>query len=226
MARVVVGVAAVLALLCAPAAARAGVVTGVSVDNGKPSAAAGARTVYGVTFTTSAGGGLSADLNSSISVTLPAGTGFGGYTGTVLDGTTSIGGCGGATGTTVTCTLNFGRSVPANHAVTVQLAGVTNPPAGTGLTAQVSTSSDTTPATSAPYSVVAGNSLSGVTVDDTQPSSAAGGRMVYVVGFTTSSTGGLSSDAKSSITVTLPPGTGFSGYTGTVLDGTNTIGGC
>ena len=56
MARVVVGLLAVVALLCAPASARAGVVTGVSVNNTNPSATQPAGSVPRQEFNTRTGG--------------------------------------------------------------------------------------------------------------------------------------------------------------------------
>ena len=61
--------------------AAAGALSGLSVVNASPSDGAGARTRYAVRFTTSATGGMSQAANSRITVTFPAGTTFGGYTG-------------------------------------------------------------------------------------------------------------------------------------------------
>jgi hypothetical protein len=60
------------AVLAFASAAFATTVTNVAVDNTKPSNAAGARTVYAITFTTSATGALSEQANSRINITLPA----------------------------------------------------------------------------------------------------------------------------------------------------------
>src|SRR4051794_15670298 len=67
-------------------------VTNLKVDNTTPSAGAGARTQYLVTFDTSTGGNLSA--TSTVSVTFAPGTTFGNYGGgSVYDGATRIGNC-------------------------------------------------------------------------------------------------------------------------------------
>ena len=72
------------------------------------------------------------------------------------------------------------------------------------------------------------SSVTGVTVDNTAPTRAAGGRTNYVIDFTTSATGGLSAAANDRITVTFPTGTAFTGIlTEDVFDGNgNDIGGC
>jgi hypothetical protein len=56
--------------------------------------------------------------------------------------------------------------------------------------------------------------VSNVTVDNTNPSNAAGGRTVYTVGFTTSSTGGLSNAAGSQITLSFPASTNLTHLNG------------
>ena len=50
-----------------------GVLSAVTLTNGTPSNAAGARTIYQAEFTTSATGGLSAATNSRCTLTFPAG---------------------------------------------------------------------------------------------------------------------------------------------------------
>ena len=67
-------IAALLLMGLFAGAAQASSVSNVAVDNTSPSAAVGARTVYFVSFTTSATGGLSRANNDSITVTFPSGT--------------------------------------------------------------------------------------------------------------------------------------------------------
>ena len=79
--------------------------------------------------------------------------------------------------------------------------------------ATVSTTSDPQPVDSAQFTVVAASPITLVTVDNTNPSRRAGARTQYVVGFTTSATGGgMSGAANSRIDVTFPTGTTFAGY--------------
>ena len=197
-------------------------VSGVSVDNTAPTTAAGGQTIYTIGFTVSATGGLSRVANSALTLGFPAGTTFGGYNGSsVVDSTaggTSVGNCGGANTQTlaIVCTLFTGQSVPAGHKLAITLNGITNPGAGTPV-ATVSTTSDPSTVRSAPFSVVAANPVTGVTVDNTAPTRAAGGQSVYLIGFTTSATGGIARDANSVIAVAFPAGTAFTGYNGSAI---------
>ncbi len=69
-------------------------VTNVSVGTTQPSNAAGARTTYAVTFTTSATGGLSQVANSRITFVFAAGTTFPGWAGgTITVAGTDVGSC-------------------------------------------------------------------------------------------------------------------------------------
>ena len=70
------------------------------------------------------------------------------------------------------------------------------------------TSTDLTPVTSSGFTVVPGGNVTTPTVSIAAPSAAAGALTRYVVGFRVSATGGLSGEAGSSISVTLPAGTG------------------
>jgi hypothetical protein len=201
-----------------------------AVDNTTPTTAAGARTVYVVTFTASATGALSNAANSQITLAFPAGTTFGGYNASsIVDpaaGTTSIGSCGGASGTTLTCGLFGGKAIPAGHTVQVTVNGLANPPASG--TVSVSTTSDTgaTPG----FAVAAANPIGSLAVSNTTPTAAAGARTVYVVTFTASATGALSNAANSQITLAFPAGTTFGGYNASsIVDpaaGTTSIGSC
>src|SRR3954453_10773524 len=85
-------VIALFALLAFASPAFASPVSNLKVDNRSPSAGAGARTQYLVTFDTSTSGNLAS--GATIDVTFPAGTTFVNYNaGGVYDGTTRIGNC-------------------------------------------------------------------------------------------------------------------------------------
>ena len=191
-------------------------VSNVTVVNGSPSAGAGARTQYVVGFTTSATGGLSAGANSRISVTFPAGTALGTFTNAqVFDITSnrSVGNCGAAVGQLIQCQLFTNEVIAAGDQVRITFNAITNPATPGPYTLDVSTTSDTTPVSSPAYNVVAANLLTGVTVVNGSPSAGAGARTQYVVGFTTSATGGLSAGANSRISVTFPAGTALGTFT-------------
>ena len=65
---------------------------------------------------------------------------------------------------------------------------------------------------SSPYTVTAAQAVSGVSVDITPPTSAAGGLTTYVVSFTTSSTGALDGTGGSAVTIALPANTGLDSF--------------
>ena len=188
-------------------------ITTPTVSIANPSDAAGARTVYTIGFTTSSTGGLAYDANSQLTLTFPDGTGFSpGYDdSSVQVGGVEVGNCGSASGNTITCFMGFNKTIAAGTAVTVVLNGLTN--AGQGLQRlSVATTSDPA-AQQGAYTVGAAHNISTPTVSIANPTDAAGGRTIYTIGFTTSSSGGLSYDANSQIVLTFPAGTGFSpGY--------------
>ncbi len=192
-----------------------GPVTSVTLDNASPSRAAGARTQYIADFTVSATGGLSQAANSRISITFPTGTTFAGYSSVVVrDVTTStnVGNCGGNTGLVIECTLFTNATIGAGHAVRVTFGGITNPSTAGQKTISVSTTSDLPTVNSQDFTVVAAQPVTGVTLDNTSPSTGAGARTQYIADFTASSTGRLSQAANSRISITFPAGTTFTGY--------------
>ena len=206
-------------------------VSNVTVTNTPPTTATNAPTVYKTTFTTSSTGGMSGAAGSTITITFPSGTGLSKLTnaGKVTDNTTSgqpeVGGdCSNPSGTTETCVIFGGSSVNAGDSVTVELDGVTNPATtSTTDTVSVSTTSDHASVTpSNTYTVLAAQSVSNVTVTNTPPTPATNAPTVYKTTFTTSSTGGMSGAAGSTITITFPSGTGLSKLTnaGKVTDNT------
>ena len=205
-------------------------VSAVTLSNADPSNAAGARTRYVADFTASATGGLSQAANSRIDVTFPTGTTFAGWAGaTVRDVTrgVDVGNCSNPSGLTVQCALFTGQFVNAGDALRITFDGITNGPAGANKTVAVSTTSDPQAVNSAPFSIVFAGGLTGVTVANGVPSAAAAARTRYIVGFTTSATGGLSQDANSRIDVTFPAGTSFTGWAGaTVSSGGVDVGNC
>ena len=178
--------------------------TGLSVDNSTPTQAAGARTVYKVAFTTSSTGGLSEEANSRINLAFAAGTSLANWTGgTVTVAGTTVGSCTRLADPNVECWLYSGRTIAPSTAVLITFEGVTNPGGNGALS--VATTSDPT-AQNTPVTVVGAQSSSGLTVDNTTPTQAAGARTVYKVAFTTSSTGGLSEAANSRIDLAFADG--------------------
>ena len=216
------------ALLLGAAPASASSVSGLTVVNGSPSNGAGARTQYVATFATSASGALAS--GGTITVTFPADTTFGNFGGgRVFVGTTQVANCTTPSGgpPQSTCTL-FGAIAPSTTA-RLEFNGVTNPSTpGSSYGMTVATSSDTAPISSNSYSVVAANTLSDISVANASPSNGAGSRTQYVIGFTTTATGGLSSTGTSTIDVTFPAGTttfaNFGG--GRVFVGTTQVANC
>ena len=205
--------------------------SGVTVGVSTPTSAAGGLTSYVVSFTTSSTGALDGTTGSTVTIALPANTGLdsfdnGGYS-SLSSGGSPIGYCD-ATDTTVStptvvCSLSSGYTVGASTPVTATLTGVTNPPAGTP-TLAVSTTSDVTPVTSPAYTVTAARSVSQPAVSLSNP--VGGSTSTYQVTFTTSSTGGLTPDAGSAVTIAVPSGTDPSGATGTLDVGATQVGSC
>jgi hypothetical protein len=140
------------------------------VDNSSPSATAGARTAYVVTFTTSRTGGLSNAAGSGITLVFPSGTGLGSVSTSSVDDTTTgangIGACNPPSGETITCFLDEGKSVAPLDSVRVRINGVTNPSTPSGsLIMSISTTSDTIPVKSVPYTVALPPPVPGKSVD-------------------------------------------------------------
>ena len=220
-------VATLFAVLAFASPAFASGVTNVSVTNATPTNAAGGQTTYVVTLTTSATGTLTG-ANARVHVTFPGGTTFPGWGGGILSvGGTTVGGCFGPSGLNVDCWLNTGASIGASTAVSLRLSGVTNPPAAGDRSLTLSTTADLDPVVSPLFNVVTAGTITGLTVDNTVPSSAAGARTRYVASFTTSSTGALSESANSQLIFSFPAGTTFPGWGGgTITVGGVTAGGC
>src|SRR4051794_31049260 len=102
-------------------------VSKLSVDNATPSQAAGARTVYKVSFTTSPTGKLSGDA-ARIYLTLPAGASLSDWTGaTVSVAGATVGGCSRVVDPKLECRLTGTNSIDASAAVTITVEGVKNP---------------------------------------------------------------------------------------------------
>ncbi len=158
---------------------------------------------YTATFTTATGSDL-----TSVTMTVPAGTGGAPVVGTVA----GIPGSGGISLASNTLTYSFASTlVGAGTNVTLQVSGLTNAPAGTytsamttyDLAATVDTGSGA-PVTLSPYSLskVAWSPSSTIT----------GATATYTYSFTTDATGG----SISAVTMTVPPGTGGTAAVGTV----------
>jgi hypothetical protein len=224
--RVVGLVGALAVLLVAAAPASASTVSNLTVANGSPSNAAGARTQYVATFDTSAAGALGS--GGTVDVTFPADTTFGSFgSGGVFVGTARVGNCPTPNVTTLKTTCSIFGAVGASSTARVELNGVTNPTGPGGYQLTVATSADMTPVTSATYNVAAPNTLGAITVANASPSNAAGARTQYVASFTTTATGGLSNTGTSTIDVTFPAGTTFASFgSGGVFVGTTRVGNC
>src|SRR6185503_3449251 len=96
--------------------------------------------------TVSGTGGLSADAGGQITVNLPSGTTAPGWQGSVVhvEGRdVDVGSCSNpGTSLVTTCGLFSGAAVVPGETLTITLRGITNGAAGTGKTANVSTTSD------------------------------------------------------------------------------------
>ena len=199
-------------------------ITNVTASNSQVSQAAGARTIYTVGFKTSPTGGLAGNAGSQFTITLPNGTDLS-QIGTVniTDTTTNtlVGNFCAHTATGVnppvlTCNIFSGSAVNAGDVVTATVNEITNPTTlAANPTVTVATTSDTAAVSSpnsgnsANYQIVAGQQISATSVAlSNQAPSAAG--VTYIIGFKTSSTGGLAGNAGSQFTITLPNGTDLS----------------
>jgi len=206
--------------------ANAGTISTPTVTNSSPTTAAGARTDYLISFTTSGTGGMSGTAHSQITITFP-GTATSPFNTTtivnaiVTDTTTStqVGTCGVSSQTVEVCTISSGKTVTAGDTLTVELDGVTTEsPAPVKLAdlLTVSTTSDVNTITSNPYPVANGGAITAPRVDNSSPSTAAGARTDYLITFNTSGTGGMSGTAHSQITITFP-GTATSPFNTTTI---------
>ena len=204
-------------------------ITKPSVTNTAPTDAAGARTVYSITFDTSTTGGMSTLANSAITITFPSGTDLTNVNSSEIltANNTNIGDCSESQpNLTATCQFFSNETVGASTPLTIQLGGVTNT-TNTGtqnLSAQ--TTSDTSPQ-SAGFPDVAKNQVSQPSVTLSNTATGAGS-VTYSVAFSTSSTGGMSTLANSAITIAFPAGTGLTNVNSSeILTANNTnIGDC
>jgi PKD domain/Bacterial Ig-like domain (group 3)/Carboxypeptidase regulatory-like domain/Putative Ig domain len=192
---------------------------------GTTTSAAGAPSAYSVSFTLSATGDLGE--GDEIAITLPAGTELGGggqvYDDDADDGGPISGEAGCQAGgddpdaaAQLLCPVYGGAA--AGDTLTVDFQAV-NPLAGS-FTAEVTTSGDPVAAASSAYTITPPQGVSNVTTPKVT-SSAGGATTTYSVSFTTSSTGALSEDSGSYVTVNLPAGTTFTAGTGLVTLGSS-----
>ena len=202
---VLTGVVVVCLLAARPSLAAASSVVSPTVTL-TSQAASVSGVSYLVDFTTSSTGAL-AQNTGTITVALPTGSVIPNEAVQVTDLSTAanLGVAFGPTFTNgrATATWHAGAAVPAGHRIELTIPGVTNPPAGGGQV-RVSTSADSTPAGTSPYTLTAPQSISSPTVSLTTPVKDAHG-VSYMVGFTTSSTGALAGNT-GTITVALPTG--------------------
>ena len=193
---------------------------------------------YTIAFATSNTGTLSNAANSQITINFPAGTGLSPITSSTVTDTTAaatVGFCSFSNTTTLTCSLNTGKSVPAGHSISIRLAGVTNPPnASTSSTLSLQTTSDTTQATSSGYqgssappppAVTGVNPSSGPTSGDTSVT-ITGTNLSGATSVSFGSNGATNVNVLSStqITATSPPGSGTVDVTLTTPGGTSATG--
>ncbi len=133
---------------------------------------------YTIGFKTSATGALSGDAGSTITVTAPAGTGFGSLGATPVSvAGTEVGECEDSGTTTDTCVIFSGDTIAANTTVSMVLNGVVNPAAGT-YTLGISTSSDTTSVNSPSYTV---GGAPAPTIKRLKPARGAVGKRVIII---------------------------------------------
>jgi hypothetical protein len=157
-------------------------------------------------------GGLSGTNESSVTVNLPSSaTVTSVRSASLFDQTTgqviSSGGFQPSfTSSTVTISLAAGAVADPGDVIAATVDGVGNPATAGSYSVTIQTSSDTKSPASNAVSVVAQKSVSAVTVKNTGPTSAAGALTGYAVSFTTSSTGSLSGQVGSSVTVAFPTG--------------------
>jgi hypothetical protein len=202
-------------------------VSGVSVT--LSTTAAHALAEYDVTLTTSfpPTGALTGSNASSVTVTLPAGTGTGTLAGSVRDagaGNAVVGSCSSTTAGVAGCRVT--STVAPHDTLKIELTSVVNPSSGSR-TLSVSTSSDTAAVTSPSYTITPASSVSKVGVAST--SLAAGALSTFDVGFSTSATGALSGDNPGTVIVTLPVGTSIGTGAGVLYDvtaGDTAVGSC
>jgi hypothetical protein len=196
------------------------------------SAAAGARTAYGVSFAVSSTGGLSGTAGSTVTMVFPTGTDLGSLNNATLNDVTSgknnIGFANSSTTTTLVFHLFSGSSSAAGDQLSADIEGAVNPStASTTNTVSVSTSSDTSPVTSATYTIVANHPVVSPKVTVTT-SAAVGARAAYGVSFTASSTGALTGTAGGTVTMVFPTGTNMGSVNNATLNdvtsGKNNIG--
>ena len=192
----------------------------------------GATTSWTAGFTTSSIGALSSGAGqNTITVTLAPGSTVSSATPTISF-TGATGTCpttGAASGNVVTITLTGTCAIANSTAATVTIAGVTNPGIG-GYTGSIATSADSL-AVNVPITIDSGL-LTGVSVSPVSAAASATGR--WVVGFTSTASGALSTAAgHNTITTVFPagyiipatPSVFFtSGFTGTCAPTASTTG--
>jgi Putative Ig domain len=198
-------------VLLAPAAAEASMVSDVTTSNSSPTMAAGAQTDFHVSFTTSSTGGMSPAAGSEFTLTYPAGVNlatnfYAPAYDTSQPGSPQVSNCTtyGSSRTTV-CPVQ--GVIAAGDTILVDLQGMGNPSTpGSYPGPSITTTSDLTPVSGSSFTVVAGQHVSGVTIENTSPTTAAGAQTDFHVSFTTSSTGGMAPAAGSEFTLTFPAG--------------------
>jgi hypothetical protein len=188
-----------------------------------PTAAVGARTGYTVVFNTSATGGLSQAVGSTVSVSFPSGTNVSSLSAASLTDTTTnklIGQANNSSTTSLSFFLYGGAVVNPGDTLSAAVMGAVSPSSpGTTYTVTASTTSDTTPVTSNPYTLVAGKPVSTPMVTPTDHTPAATG-VTYSVVFKTSATGAMSQAVGSTVSMSFPSGTKLNSISAVLTDTT------
>ena len=192
--------AACCALAVAPSAASASAVINPTVHLSS-SAAGVSHVVYTVDFTTTSALAANSD---TVKVVFPAGTTVLGTQFIAHDvsaGSTPTASCQVTAGPTATCTLD--QNIAAGQLLELPFQPVTNSGAGSGQLL-VSTSADTDPAGTSSFSLTNPLHVGSPTVSVSSAAESTAG-VTYAVDFTTSATGGISTDY-GQFTVGLPTG--------------------
>jgi hypothetical protein len=201
-------------------------ISAVTVKNTGPTSAAGARTGYAVSFTTSSTGNLSGQVGSTVAVAFPTGFGVASTaTNNLIDTTTGqvVGMFFGSGTTSAEAMLEPGAVVQGGDTLTGYIEGVTNSTlTSTTDTVSISTSSDK-PAASGTFSVTAASPVTSVTNVLAGPTDAAGAATGYTITFKTPTSGGLSPAVGSSVTIGLPSGFTSGSGSWSILDKTTNV---
>jgi hypothetical protein len=185
-----------------------------------------AKTTYTVSMTT--GAALPDPATNRITVVAPSGTNFFDSTScrvTITDDTNPANSgratCGSAQNNNTAVIYNF-NAIGADEHLTIDIDFVTNPSSPmSNAVLQISTSSETTPVTSQPYSIATRSVVSPVVG---LASNSPGATTAYTLSFATSAQGALRANYDPRITVVAPNGTQFGSCSASITDQTDPSG--